>query len=67
MCCFVLKNLMKFFFVLKEKPTVELINKHANVIVDLLLFMHNYSDDFEFLSQILNIIREILDCDKSMC
>jgi hypothetical protein len=29
--------------------------------------MHNYPDDFEFLGQILNIIREILDCDKSMC
>lgn len=55
-----------YFFVLKEKPTIEVITKYANVIVDLLLSMHNYPDDFEFLGQILNIIREILDCDKSM-
>jgi hypothetical protein len=54
-----------FLFCFKEKPTVELITKYANVIVDLLLSMHNYPDDFEFLGQILNIIREILDCDKS--
>jgi hypothetical protein len=45
---------------------VELITKYANVIVDLLLSMHNYPEDFELLGQILNIIREILDCDKSM-
>jgi hypothetical protein len=59
---------MKFDFcsIFKEKPTIELITKYANVIVDLLLSMHNYPDDFEFLGQILNIIREILDSDKSM-
>ncbi len=45
---------------------MELITKYANVIVDLLLSMHNYPEDFELLGQILNIIREILDCDKSM-
>ncbi|CAF4394461.1 unnamed protein product, partial [Adineta steineri] len=47
-----------------EKPNAELIAKHANVIVDLLLSMHNCSDDFELLSHILITIREILDCDK---
>lgn len=50
----------------KEKPTTEVVTKYANVTVDLLLSMHNSPEDFEFLGQILNIIREILDCDKSM-
>jgi hypothetical protein len=57
---------MTFFFCFEEKPTAELIAKYANLIVDLLLSMHNSPDDFELLGQILNIIREILDCDKSM-
>lgn len=48
-----------------EKPSAELIGKYANVIVDLLLSMQNYSDDFEFLNQMLTMIREILECDKS--
>ena len=48
-----------------EKPHVELITKYANVIVDLLLSMHHGSDEFELLSQILLVVREILDCDKS--
>ncbi|UJR28214.1 hypothetical protein I4U23_009464 [Adineta vaga] len=47
-----------------EKPNNELVTKYANVIVDLLLSMHNCSDDFELISQILVLIREILDCDK---
>ncbi|CAF0776542.1 unnamed protein product [Adineta steineri] len=47
-----------------EKPNAELIAKYASVIVDLLLSMHNCSDDFELLSHILITIREILDCDK---
>jgi hypothetical protein len=55
-----------FSFLFQEKPNAELIAKYANVTVDLLLSLHNYPDDFEFLAQILNIIREILDCDKSM-
>ena len=59
------RNALLFCF--EEKPAVELIVKYANVIVDLLLSMNNYPDDFEFLGQILNIVREILDCDKSMC
>lgn len=50
---------------LEEKPTVELITKYANVIVDLLLIIQTYSDDFEFLNQMLTMIREILECDKS--
>jgi len=59
--------IITFFLLLKEKPNAQLIAKYANVTVDLLLSMHNYPDDFEFLGQVLNIIREILDCDKSMC
>jgi hypothetical protein len=58
--------IISLFFLFKEKPNAELIAKYANVVVDLLLSMHNYPDDFEFLRQILDIIREILDCDKSM-
>ena len=50
-----------------EKPTADLIARNASIIVDLLLSVHNGSDDFEFLAQILNLVREVLDCDKSMC
>ncbi|CAF0963815.1 unnamed protein product [Adineta ricciae] len=47
-----------------EKPNHESIGKHANLIVELLLSMHRCSDDFELLSQILVLIRDVLDCDK---
>ena len=50
-----------------EKPTADLIARNASIVVDLLLSVHNGSDDFEFLAQVLNLVREILDCDKSMC
>jgi hypothetical protein len=64
---FYIIELILIIFNFKEKPNADVIAKYANVIVDLLLSMHNSTDEFELIGQILNIIREILDCDKSMC
>lgn len=54
-------------FLFLEKPNADVVDKHADVIVDLLLSTSCGPDDFEFIAQIFNIIREILDCDKSKC
>lgn len=51
-------------YLYSEKANADLIGKYANVIVELLLFMHHHPDDFEFLNQILTIIREVLEYDK---
>ncbi|CAF2396050.1 unnamed protein product [Rotaria sp. Silwood2] len=59
---YAVRKINQYFYA--EKPTAEVIEKYANVIVDLLLSTSNGPDDFEFLGQILNIVREILDCDK---
>lgn len=56
-----------FVFVkFQEKPSAEVVDKYADTIVDLLLSTANWPDDLELLCPVLNIIREILDCDKSM-
>ncbi|CAF4048930.1 unnamed protein product [Rotaria sordida] len=59
---YAVRKINQYFYA--EKPTADVIEKYTNIIVDLLLSTSNGPDDFEFLSQILNIIREILDCDK---
>ncbi|CAF3080993.1 unnamed protein product [Rotaria socialis] len=59
---YAVRKINQFFYA--EKPNADVVDKHADVIVDLLLSTTNGPDDFEFIAQIFNIIREILDCDK---